>query len=109
MKTLTIKYAAYEKTRGYLERMIGDLTGKQEKNKKKKPPLSVSKYLLSKQTVMYICLTCLESDNIPLDVVEIWMEWIMEIRLSPHKLDVKAAVELCIPNTTKGYMAMNTT
>ena len=46
-----------------------DIDLKNTKNKRKNSRLWVSDYLLSKQTVNYICLTCFESENIPLNIV----------------------------------------
>jgi hypothetical protein len=47
---LTIKYAACEKTRGCLERMIRDLTGKQEDKKQKEKAAIAGKQLPAVQT-----------------------------------------------------------
>lgn len=70
---LEVKYAVCKTSQECLERMIRDFTGiektKKHKEKKKQQPV-LSNFLLSKKKVNYVCLTCNETEEIPLKVVQ---------------------------------------
>ncbi|MEW9701703.1 hypothetical protein [Paenibacillus sp. SI8] len=69
----TVKYAVCKTSRACLEMMISHVTGVEETKsgqEKEKAVAKLSNYLLSKESVNYICLSCEEAENIPLSVVE---------------------------------------